>query len=117
MIVNTPGASENIIKYKLKYNHLRNYHRKLLRIFKAKRSVKRDTCLYTNPSQVNKSIRTAKRRKAGKIPKLTVGHRTYNGDSVKDGFFDSISQLKSRDEESLSNCRYFEEFSCDTTTF
>ena len=48
-----------------------------------------------------------------KIQKLTVGDKVYVGDSVQDGFYDSISQLKSRDDASLDNDAKFNEFSAD----
>ena len=44
---------------------------------------------------------------------MTVGNKTYVGDTVQDGFFDSISQLKSRDSDSLAASKYFDDFSRD----
>ena len=39
--------------------------------------------------------------------------KTYIGDSVKDGFYDSISSLKTRDKQALARSKYFSGFSYD----
>ena len=76
-------------------------------------------CLYgghthfLNPQSVYKKIKSSKRSKAGKVLKLTVGKKTYTGDSVKDGFYDSISKLKSRDHQCLKTSEHFQDFSSD----
>ena len=56
---------------------------------------------------------TSEGNKSGKIQKLKVGKKTYICDSVKDGFYDSISQLKTRDQVSLHNSEHFAEFTSD----
>ena len=53
------------------------------------------------------------RTKAGKINKLTVGGKSYVGESVKDDFYDSISTLKTKDNETLAMNPYFRDFSSD----
>ena len=42
-----------------------------------------------------------------------VGDKHYLGDAVKDGFFDSISNLKTVDTSSLNDSEYFQQFSLD----
>ena len=103
----------DINSLKEEYNKSRIQHRKLEREFKARASYKRDQNLSRGPSFVFNSIRSAKRCKAGKIHKLTVGKKTYSGESVKDGFFDSILQLKTRDSDHLHSSDTFKEFSYD----
>ena len=107
----------NIAAMKEAYNKSRNKHRKLVREYKAIGSIKRDENLHSilsrDPSSVFKSVKHSKRSKAGKIYKLTVGHKTYVGDSVKDGFYDSISQLKTRDWDSLDASQHFKDLSRD----
>ena len=61
---------------------------------------------------IHKRIKTSRRCYAGKVQKLTVGSKIYEGDSVGDGFFDSISALKTHDVESSFSSPYFEDFSC-----
>ena len=107
---NEPGISD----LKAAYNKSRILHRKLERSFKAKDSIARDNRLnFGDLTAVFSSVKRAKRTKAGKIQKLTVGDSTYVGDSVKDGFYDSISQLKTRNTPSLDSCEYFQESSAD----
>ena len=65
------------------------------------------------PFPVFKSIKSSKRCTAGKINKLLVGDKTYSGDAVQDGSYNSISQLKSRDFVSLSSDLKLQEFSSD----
>ena len=64
-------------------------------------------------SSVFASVKRAKRAKAGNITKLTVSDKVYCGDQVKDGFFDSISKLKTRDQRLLDSSQYFNEFALD----
>ena len=107
--------SFDIRRLKDEYNRARILHRKLEREHKAGQSSRRDEILYSvcskDPSPIFKGIRSSKRTTAAKISKLTVGDKMYLGDNVKDGFFDSISQLKSRDSESLSASPTFSNFS------
>ena len=99
------------------YNKARTDHRKLERAHKAKASVKRDEELYSiisgDSSSLFSSVKRSKRSKAGKLSKLHVGDKTYHGDSVKDGFYDSISNLKSRDWDTLDASEQLSEFSLD----
>ena len=48
-----------------------------------------------------------------KINKLVVGSKTYLDESVPDGFYDSISSLKSRDYDSLERSETFMDFRSD----
>ena len=111
------SSTDEMSALKTDYSRSRTLHRKLQRWFKAKESVQRDEKLHeilsTNPSSVFRSIKSVKRGKNRKIQKLTVGTKTYIGSTVQDGFYDSISQLKSRDSEFLDNSQTFREFSSD----
>ena len=95
----------------------RNEHRKLQRSFKAKESSHRDKTLYSivssNPSKLFSAIRRSRKANTVRIDKLKVDDKVYLGDSVKDGFFDSISTLKSVDKTELDESEYFQEFSLD----
>ena len=103
----------DLVKLKSDYNAARIAHRKLERNFKAKDSYERDQNLSKGPPFIYKSIKASKRSRARKIQKLTVGMKTYLGESVMDGFFDSISGLKTRDSTHLDSCDTFQEFSLD----
>ena len=84
------GDTSKIASLKKDYNKARDLHRKLERMYKAGQSSQRDETLFSictsNPSPIFKSIKSSKRSTAGKIQKLSVGHKVYLGDSVQDGF-------------------------------
>ena len=87
---------DRIFKLKEEYNKARIIHRKLERRYKALSAFERDQNLSRGPTYIFHHIRSARRSKSAKIQKLLVDKKTYHGESVKDGFFESISQLKSR---------------------
>ena len=104
----------NIAERKASYNASRILHRKLERSFKARDSIVRDRNLCSSDlSPIFASVRRSKRTKAGRINKLYVGGKSYVGESVKDGFYDSISTLKTKDNETLAMNPYFRDFSSD----
>ena len=113
----TSGDIEKANKLKEDYNRARTMHRKLERAYKAEQSHKRDQNLFSicsnDPSPIFRNIKSSKRSTAGKINKLKVGKKVYTGEAVQDGFYDSISQLKSRDSESLRGDSKFTELSSD----
>ena len=80
-------------------------YRQEVRNFRIKAGVARDERLHTilteNPSSLHGYIKSCKNSKASCIQKLTVGQKVYEGESVADGFFDSMSALKSCDTEQL----------------
>jgi hypothetical protein len=86
------AGKTNMAEPKATYNASRILHRKLERSFKARDSIIRDRNLCSSDlAPVFASVRRSKRTKAGKINKLTVRGKSYVGESVKDGFYDSIS--------------------------
>ena len=99
------------------YTNMRKDHRKLVRAFKAKDAVSRDTDLFLikskDPRPFFKKIRASKSDKTNQVKKLFVKDKTYLEERVCDGFYDSISSLKTRDIESLKNNHYFTEFQND----
>ena len=93
------------------YKASRIAHRRLVRQFRAKEAFDRDNNLLTKPIQTYKKIRASRRCKASKINKLKVGVKTYQGKTVPDGFFDSISKLKTRNTASNGTSKTFNDFS------
>ena len=53
--------------------------------------------LAVNPSNVHKTIRKEKAATSGDISNLKVGHKTFTGNNICDGFFESLSGLKEPD--------------------
>ena len=92
---------------KLEYNQAKAHHRKLVRHLKAMDASNRDASLLANPSQTFRRIRAYKRNNLGKINLLNVGDKQYVGEQVADGFYDSISQLKTRDHGKLARSSHF----------
>ena len=95
------------------YSLARTQHRKLIRLFKTKASLERDSKLLSDPKATFNGIRAAKRLKAGTIQRLDVGPKSYYGDKVKCGFFDAINQLKTVkpvDTQSISFTDFAEDY-------
>ena len=113
---NSPGQVQSL---KEKYVKLKIKHRKLERIEHARQTVTRDVKLHnfltgnSSPHFANiRRIRSFKSR-SSKIQKLTVRNRSYTGAAVCDGFFDSISNLKSINLSSLEDSPTFSAYSED----
>ena len=68
-----------------------------------------DTILTDKPAKVYSYLRSIRKTKTAKIEKLTVGDKVYEGGSVADGFFDSMTALKSCDYDELHNDPYLTE--------
>ena len=89
----------------------------MVRAFKAKNSVARDNYLYSitshDPRSFYKRVKFEKRGKSGKITKLEVDNRLYFDSAVSDGFYDSISKLKSKNKETIGSSQYFADFQSD----
>ena len=85
-------------KIKADYVSLRRDHRKLLRSEKANQARIRDSEAFqilTGDSNIFfKRLKIAKKGKAGQINKLIVDNEVYRDEEVADGFFQSISNLK-----------------------
>ena len=72
----------------------------MVREYEIKDNVKRDEQLFSllssNASSMFRKIRASKASSTEKIQTLKVGSMEYYGENVKNGFFKSISDLKSR---------------------
>ena len=71
-------------------------------------NIKRDEHLYSiltnNSNDVFKSIKALKNTSSrSKLQKLTVGNKTYEGEHVPDGFFDSLKSLKTIDIQAFES--------------
>ena len=97
-----PSHNENL---KNDYKKDKAAHRKLVRKNNAAQSIKRDRnlcdILEKNPSKTFQVIRSAKNINSRKISKLHVSSKTYEGDAVQDGFYDSILDLKTIKESDI----------------
>ena len=82
----------------------KSYHQ-AVRKFNLQSDLQRDSQLFgvlgEHPTKVFSLIKSFKNTQTGSIAKLTVGKKTYHGDNVPDGFYDSMSSLKQCDFQSL----------------
>ena len=110
-------SADEIFNLKNDYNKARSEHRRLERKIKARMKYKRDQHLFSilesNGTTYHRTVKTSRRSSAGNVQKLQVRDKTYLGDSVQDGFFDSISFLKSINQDSISSSHSFQNFSED----
>ena len=111
------AASQDIHQLRASYISTRSAHRQLLRRFKAIEAQTKDsfssTILSRNPDPLFKHIKSRRREKSSNINRLNVHDKTYLDEDVPDGFFDSISTLKTKDHDLLQNSPCFQNLSAD----
>ena len=73
---------------------MKKSHRALVRELKNNDNIARDSKSSSDISFANRSINASKSSSSTQIPFLTVGTKTFQGNRVADGFYDSISSLK-----------------------
>ena len=100
-IIMFKGPQSHFEHLKEEHNKCKQRHRKLLRRRDAPESCQRDSDLFNilqkNPSKVFNSVRKSKQSGTRQVNKLTVDGKMYTGDTVRDGFYDSLLNLKSFD--------------------
>ena len=89
-------------------------HRRLIRTLVMQEDYSRDekffSLLSSNSSSIFRKIRASKSSSTRKIQELKVGDKEYQGDYVKNGFFDSLSSLKTRSNTSLHASNITEDY-------
>ena len=97
------GTSSSILQLK----SARKQYRLAVRTWRLTEAVKRDTRLDTilskDPKQIYSYLRSARKTKNTSIQSLTVGKKLYEGTKVADGFYDSMTGLKSCDMKALQD--------------
>ena len=96
------ASQPRLLDLKTKLKTLKIQHRKLVRWARLKKSISRDS---KNQIQhkINKSIKHTKTKSTRDIHRLKVGDKIFEGENVPDGFFHSISSLKTVNEKLLSS--------------
>ena len=106
-----------ITRTKVNVTEARRKLKLLSRRFQHTQDMKRDSSLFnitsSNPSSTFQKIKASKRASTFQVPFLTVGSKTYTGDRVSDGLYDSISNLKVQDKKALSSSPSFQGFKED----
>ena len=102
---------------KEKFKNARKEHRKAKRNLNLNSEIENNTQLFSilsnDPRKLFQKIKENKNVSAGNIQELRVGVKTYQGSSVPDGFFESLSTLKSSNQSVLESSESFQSFSSD----
>ena len=105
------------IAYTRFLNAQKAYHA-TVRAHRRKQGIKRDEKLFeilsNNPMKVYQFIKRSKRNNISKINHLKVGDKVYTGDDVADGFYDSLTTLKSCNFEELKQDQNMDVAICKT---
>ena len=102
--------SDIVASASAEYKNAKLLYRKAVRQYQVDLSIRRDLDFFKNPKATFAKISRAKRTETSKINSLKVGPVTYTGDHVPDGFFESISQLKTKGSKKNEASNYFNEF-------
>ena len=65
------------------------------------------TLLSSNPSSAFRTIKSLKSSDTVQVPYIKVGEKTYEGNRVIDGLFESISRLKTSDPHQVASSPYY----------
>ena len=105
--INANLSPSSISTAKCKLSSAKKAYKGSVRSSRLQASIHRDSRLHeilsTNPSKVYNFIRSNRKTRTSNIQRLTVGDKTYHGKGVADGFYESMTALKSCDPESLNN--------------
>ena len=65
--------------------------------------------ILSNPSTAFRSIKSSKASASAAVQNLKVNGKVYSGEDVADGFYDSLSSLKSPDLSALHSSKHFQD--------
>ena len=104
--------SPNIVEQtRAEYKAKKAKHRKLIRKTLMNDNIKRDATVHSvlsnDPSKIFQAVRSIRKTSNTQIKKLYVHDKLYEDDKVCDGFYDSISFLKTSSHQDLENCDNF----------
>ena len=99
------NVASNVNKKKA-FETARRSYRKTVRSTRLRQSIakdkKVDSILSSNPTKFYSFLKSTRKTKANTIEYLNVSDKVYRGAAVADGFYDSMTSLKTCDLESLS---------------
>ena len=110
LLSNPFTSEESLEEAKMRLKIQKNRHRRLVRWTRHRLNLARDTRLRPDCSDGGKMSQVIKQTTTKAplaIHKLHVGNKVYEGKYVPDGFYDSISSLKSLDEQDLASSKSF----------
>ena len=92
----------------------RRQYKYLTRRFHYEEDLRRDSATFkilsSTPSGIFKSIKSTKSSTNCQIPFLSVGSKIYPDVRVSDGFYDSLTRLKTQDKEALFSSQHYQKF-------
>ena len=95
------------------HSDARSAYRKTIRAEQRDDGIGRDEKLFSvrtpDSAALFRAIKGNKSQSSSKIHELQVQNKTYRGDSVPDGFFDSLVSLKSPDMTPIHTSTHFQE--------
>ena len=114
------ASSDQLREALTNHAHKRSVLHKQERLLKMNKNIERyqtlDSVLTPNQSSAFTSIKHLKSGTQSKIQKLTVKDKIYCGDNVPDGFFDSLSSLKTHNSSLYLESPVFQELQYDYET-
>ena len=108
-----PANNQVVLDAESHFKVSRHTHRKLVRSVLSKQSIDRDTRLLNDPKKTFAQIRRSKAANNASINTLYVGDKAYLGDDVSTGFFDAISNLKTKDKTKILDSSFHRDFTDD----
>ena len=120
-IMRTPTSTpERMLSARAIFSSAQRQYRRAIRLYRHHQNQARDKKLHEilsdNPSSLYSYIRNCRKKSEASIDKLVVGDKTYSGKRVPDGFFDSMTSLKTCNmaqlqtnpllAQQLSNCEH-----------
>ena len=105
--VSLDSTDANVIEAKVNLKNAKREFRTTIRRLRNDDNIARDhnlsDILLRDPRNAYRSIKSSMSSGPPQVPFLTVGDRNYVGDRVADGFFDSISALKTKEVPKFPN--------------
>ena len=108
----SPPPPEQLAAARESLTQARGKYRQTLRSQQSTSSYERDlklnSILSKSPANIFRSIKSSKTSSSSKLPSIRVGSNFYEGTSVPDGFFDSMSRLKCPDMNQITSTPEFQ---------
>ena len=106
-------TKDELLNAQATFNLAKAAHQNAVRKFNVKQECVRDEefheILTKNPREVFRRIKSKKAKESSSIDALHVGDKLYTNDNVSDGFFDSISDLKTVRKVTSASFKQFSE--------
>ena len=118
MLSSSPDTDPHaLLSAKQEHSSARSVFRKAVRAEQRDDSIRRDQNLFSvrspDPRSLFRAIKGHKSPSSNKIHELQVKNKTYRGESVPDGFYDSLQSLKSPVMDAIHSSSHFQSTQAD----